>query len=86
MTAPADHSIEPAGDSALLIRFAPEISEARFEQVMEVLDRLRSAPIPGCVDLLPGYATPSGRCRRRWPPLVRRPELPPTSTGARTAR
>jgi inhibitor of KinA len=57
MTAPADHSIEPAGDSALLIRFRPEISEARFEQVMDVLDRLRSAPIPGCVDLLPGYAS-----------------------------
>ena len=52
-----DHSIEPAGDSALLIRFPPEISQARFAQVMDVLDRLRGAPIPGCVDLLPGYAS-----------------------------
>jgi inhibitor of KinA len=50
-------SIEPAGDSALLIRFPPEISQDRFNQVMDVLDRLRSAPIPGCVDLLPGYAS-----------------------------
>ena len=36
MTA-AGHTIEPAGDSALLIRFPPEISQARFEQVMDVL-------------------------------------------------
>jgi inhibitor of KinA len=53
----ADPSIEPAGDSALLLRFPPEISQTRFNQVMDVMDRLRSAPIPGCVDLLPGYAS-----------------------------
>jgi inhibitor of KinA len=57
VTAAPEHSIEPAGDSALLIRFPPEISQARFNQVIDVLDRLRGAPIPGCVDLLPGYAS-----------------------------
>jgi inhibitor of KinA len=49
--------IEPAGDSALLLRLPPEISPARFNQVMDLLERLRNAPIPGCVDLLPGYAS-----------------------------
>jgi inhibitor of KinA len=57
VTAAPEHTVEPAGDSALLIRFPPEISQTRFNQVMDVLDRLRGAPIPGCVDLLPGFAS-----------------------------
>jgi inhibitor of KinA len=48
--------IAPAGDSGFYVRFDEEISEALLGRVLGALAAIESAPPPGLIDVMPGYA------------------------------
>jgi inhibitor of KinA len=49
--------ILPAGDSALVLRLGESIDPAINDRVLAALGALDRAPMPGVVDLVPGYAS-----------------------------
>jgi KipI family sensor histidine kinase inhibitor len=52
-----DLAIEPLGETALLLRFGPELDRATSERVHAAAAELRAARLPGLVDIAPAYAT-----------------------------
>lgn len=51
------YTISRLGDSALLIQFPNELSDAVFEQVMAMTSALKLAQITGIVDIVPAYCS-----------------------------
>lgn len=49
--------LEAIADSALLLRFTPEISAANTARIVAVAEALRAAALPGVADIVPGYAS-----------------------------
>ena len=56
MTADADVSIEPLGESALLIRFGDGFDAAVNARMHDAAATLHAARLPGIVDIVPAYA------------------------------
>ncbi len=52
-----DFSIEPLGESVLLLRFGDSIDAALNAHVLAAADTLRRVELPGLLDLVPAYAT-----------------------------
>lgn len=52
-----DPAIEPLGETALLLRFGTSIDAALNARVHEASQMLRSAHLPGILDIVPAYAT-----------------------------
>jgi len=52
-----DFTIEPLGESVLLLRFGDSIDAALNARVLAAADTLRRVELPGLLDLVPAYAT-----------------------------
>ena len=66
----ADCTIEPLGESALLLRFGNVIDHALNDRVHAAAAALRTAALPGIEDIAPAYASLLLRFDpRRWPDM-----------------